>query len=99
MVLSWLLGRCAYAQRPDLHFVHYTRRGCHLCETAWAILDEARKRHGFTLQSVDIDTSAELVAQYGTCVPVVIVNGKVRFRGAVNPVLLQRLLDAKPTAG
>jgi hypothetical protein len=74
------------------------RSGCHLCETAWAILDEARKRYGFTLEAVDIDRSAELVAKYGTCVPVVTVNGKVRFRGAVNRVLLQRLLDAKPAA-
>src|SRR5436309_3219322 len=96
MVLSWFIGRKAYRRRTDLHVVHYTRRGCHLCENAWTILQEAQKRHGFTLEAVDIDTSAELAARYGTCVPVVTVNGKVRFRGAVNPVLLQRLLDAKP---
>jgi hypothetical protein len=28
-------------------------------------------------------------------VPVVAVNGKVRFRGKVNPVLLNRLLEAE----
>ena len=99
MLLSFLLGRSGHRQRPDLRVQLYTRQGCHLCETAWTILDEARQRHGFVLDTVDIDTSAELVARYGTCVPVVTVNGKVRFRGTVNRVLLQRLLDATPTAG
>lgn len=96
MALSFLFGRHAYPQRPDLRVCCYTRRGCHLCEAAWAVLEKARQRHGFTLEAVDIDTSAELAALYGTCVPVVTVNGKLRFRGTVNPVLLQRLLDAKP---
>jgi hypothetical protein len=58
------------------------------------VLEEARRRHGFGLEAVDVDTSAELAAQYGECVPVVVVNDKVRFRGHVNRFLLQRLLDA-----
>ena len=70
----------------------YTRQGCHLCEHAWELLEEARKSHGFTLEAIDVDTSPELVQQYGDCVPVVVVDGKVRFRGQVNPVLLKRLL-------
>jgi glutaredoxin len=96
MALSFLFGRRAHPQRPDLHLLLYTRQGCHLCEAAWAILDEARRRYGFTLETVDVDTSQELVGQFGTCVPVVTVNGKLRFRGNLNRVLLQRLLDAKP---
>ena len=36
-----------------------------------------------------------LVAKFDTEVPVVAVNGKVRFRGVVNPVLLERLLLAE----
>ena len=39
--------------------------------------------------------AAELVALYGEQVPVVTVDGKVRFRGGVNRVLLQRLLEAE----
>ena len=37
----------------------------------------------------------ELAAKYGNEVPVVAVNGKVRFRGVVNPALLERLLTAE----
>jgi hypothetical protein len=73
----------------------YTRQGCHLCETAWQRLEEARRRHGFALTAEDVDADPRLAAAYGECVPVVTVNGKVRFRGAVNPVLLERLLRAE----
>ena len=80
--------------RPDLHFEMFTRQGCHLCDEAFALLDEAQRRYQFNLESKDVDTCPDWVAQYGDCVPVVLVNGKVRFRGKVNEVLLQRLLDA-----
>jgi glutaredoxin len=70
----------------------YTRQGCHLCEDAWRILERARGRYGFHLEAVDVDGDAELTARYGLEVPVVTVDGKVRFRGGVNPHLLERLL-------
>jgi glutaredoxin len=72
----------------------YTRQGCHLCEAAWDLLAEAQRRHGFSLEKVDINTDAALVAEHGLHVPVVSVNGKVRFRGVVNPALLRRLFEA-----
>jgi glutaredoxin len=97
MVLSILFGSHP-PRRPDLHLVMYTRRGCHLCEAAWRTLEGAQRRHGFALEAVDVDTSPNLVADYGNCVPVVTVNGRLRFRGAVNRVLLQRILDAKPSS-
>ena len=99
MVFSFLFGRRRGPQRPDLRVVLYTRHGCHLCATAWQMLDEARGRHGFALEAVDVDSTAELATRYGNCVPVVTVNGRLRFRGAVNPVLLQRILDASPASG
>ena len=72
----------------------YTRAGCHLCDDAWTLLEVARSRHGFTLAKIDIDADRELAERFGAEVPVVEVNGKVRFRGVVNAVLLQRLFDA-----
>lgn len=74
--------------------VMFTRQGCHLCDDAWALLERARQRYGFTLSQVDVDTDAALTAEHGSCVPVVMVNGRVRFRGVVNPVLLNRLFTA-----
>jgi glutaredoxin len=72
--------------------VLYTRQGCHLCEDALQSLEAARLRHGFRLSIVDVDSDPQLVHEYGEQVPVVTVAGKVRFRGQVNPVLLERLL-------
>jgi glutaredoxin len=74
--------------------VLYTRRGCHLCDGALAALRRARRRYGFALEEADVDAAAELAARYGETVPVVTVNGKVRFRGCVNAALLERLLRA-----
>jgi glutaredoxin len=78
-----------------LTFTVYTRAQCCCCHKALDILEEYRKRHHFTIETVDIDTDPDLVARYNTEVPVVAVNGKVRFRGVVNPALLERLLVAE----
>ena len=71
----------------------YTRKGCHLCEVAYQTLVE----HGLEPQLVDIDTSADesLRAEFDTCLPVVEIDGKIRFRGRVEPLLLKRLLTDK----
>jgi hypothetical protein len=71
----------------------YTRKDCHLCEQAWQQLERAQERYGFTLRHVDVDGDQRLLRNYGECVPVVTIDGKVRFRGAVNRVLLERLLS------
>lgn len=66
----------------------YTRQGCHLCEEAENLL----LQQGLQPELVDIDLSPDLQARFTTCVPVVEIDGRVRFRGRVNPVLLRRLL-------
>ena len=43
---------------------------------------------------VDIDERPDLLADYNTCVPVVVIDGKARFRGKVDRLLLERLLQA-----
>jgi glutaredoxin len=47
---------------------------------------------GVTFQEVDISNNAALQAQFNVCVPVVVVDGRVRFRGRVNVPLLRKLL-------
>lgn len=84
--------------KPDaehLTFTVYTRKGCGCCRKAIDVLEGFRKRYGFRVETVDVDGDPELVAKYDTEVPVVAVDGKVRFRGQVNPALLERLLVAE----
>jgi glutaredoxin len=82
---------------PDLHlhFVMYSRAGCHLCEEAWALLQTEQRRYRFGLERVDVDADPALAQRHGETVPVIMVNGKERFRGCVNPVLLRRFLEAE----
>jgi glutaredoxin len=71
----------------------FTRKHCPLCDDAIAVLA------GFqgalpTIEMIDIDDSRELMRQFGESVPVVEIDGKVRFRGGISAHLLQRLINA-----
>jgi glutaredoxin len=88
----WLWFRRKVPVLDHVDVVLYTRPGCHLCETAWEFLRHEQRRYRFQFRVVNVDTDPELVKLYGNLVPVVTVNGKVRFRGGVNPVLWRRLL-------
>lgn len=80
-----------------LTFTVYTRAHCCCCHTALDLLRSRQARWGFAIEEIDVDadTDPELRARYDTEVPVVAVDGKVRFRGVVNPALLDRLLTAE----
>ena len=74
----------------------YAKPGCHLCEQALEVLRRAGRRYRLALRQVDVDSDPSLVEQHGNCVPVVVIDGRVRFRGVVNAVLLERILRAAP---
>jgi glutaredoxin len=74
-----------------VNVILYTRAGCHLCDDAKTLL----LRHGLSPREIDIDQDAELRERYNECVPVVVIDGKERFRGRVDEVLLRRLLRRK----
>ena len=67
----------------------YTRAGCHLCDDAAATLT----RHGLEFRAIDVDSDPQLQARYNECVPVVVIDGRERFRGRVDELLLKRLLE------
>jgi glutaredoxin len=68
--------------------VLYTRQGCHLCEIAAKVLAKYR----LEFEAVDVDTDPELRQRYNECVPVVSINGRDRFRGRIDELLLRRIL-------
>lgn len=70
-----------------------TRRECHLCDDALATLLRFQDALP-SIEIVDIDDDPQLVRQFGESVPVVEIDGRVRFRGAVQPLLLKRMIDA-----
>ena len=91
--MTRLLRRSPRAEH--LTFTVYTRAQCCCCHKALDLLRDYQARWGFAIEEVDVDGDPDLVAKYNTEVPVVAVDGKVRFRGVVNPALLERLLTAE----
>jgi glutaredoxin-like protein DUF836 len=87
--------------RPGQRFrelVLYTRDGCQLCDEAAELL------HGYSrwlpaITTRNIETDPNLVQKFGTCIPVVALDGKIRFRGKVNQALLRRLIEGTPPVG
>ena len=79
---------------PSPRVTLYTRDGCCLCQEAKTIL----ANHGLSPEVVDIDEDPELAARFTCTVPVVAIDGKIRFRGRVEERLLRRLLTARKDA-
>jgi glutaredoxin len=75
-----------------MHLELYTRDGCHLCDDAHQLL----RSYGIEPEVIDIDANPQFLAEYNECVPVVRIDGKVRFRGKVDRRLLERLLIVEP---
>lgn len=73
----------------------YTKENCPLCEEAADILEDYAV-YLPRAEYIDIYDDPSLVKKFGTCVPVVLIDDKIRFRGRINEVLLRRLIAASP---
>lgn len=54
-----------------IEFTVYSRHGCHLCEDLLQQLIQLQQIHEFKITEVDVDSSPQLIEQYGLQVPVV----------------------------
>jgi glutaredoxin len=77
---------------PPVHVILYSRPGCHLCDVARDVILAERDRAGFAFEEIDIETSDELVKEYGIRIPVVTLDGDERFEIAVDPAEFSRLV-------
>ena len=69
--------------------VLYRAQGCHLCERARAVLDDA----GVAYDEVDITGDPELETRYREWLPVVEIDGERAFVYYVDAAALQRKLN------
>jgi glutaredoxin len=67
-----------------VHVVLYSRDGCHLCDEARRVLVAEQGRTPFSLEEIDIETSSDLVREYGIRIPVVVVDGREAFEYTVD---------------
>jgi glutaredoxin len=74
------------------HVTLFTRKGCHFCERTAKVIEQARRKAGFTLEIIDIDTEPETRDRYHERVPVVTLDGNEVFWGNIDErALMHRL--------
>lgn len=74
----------------------FTREGCHLCVDALALLQKYARPYHLKIEIIDIALDPQLERDFGEEIPVVYIDGKKRFFGQVDPVLLLRILNSPP---
>ncbi len=74
----------------------YTRRGCHLCDEAKAVIQAAGRKVNFSYQEFDIDADPALCRLYDVEVPVIAIDGRKAFKYRLTEQELLRKLEARP---
>ena len=72
----------SYSHKP--HVIVYSRPGCHLCDEAKAVIENARVSDRFTLEEINIESDPELLRKYKYDIPVVTIDGVECFKHRVN---------------
>lgn len=102
VVLGWLSHRNAFKDSPGedatsavfQSVIVFSKPGCSLCDSAMEILSEYSDVLP-EVKIVDITGDEELEELYSSFVPVIEIDGRIRFRGIVSAELLERMIDAK----
>jgi glutaredoxin len=71
----------------------YGKPGCHLCETARAVVQRVRAEHDFELEEVDVSVDPVLHARFGERIPVLALDGEELFEFFVQEASLRERLD------
>ena len=71
----------------------YSRTECCLCEEMKELILRVAKKLPLVLQEIDVDSSAQLVEEYGNEVPVLFINGRKAFKYRVTQKELEKKLS------
>ncbi|MGC8624278.1 MAG: glutaredoxin family protein [Phycisphaerae bacterium] len=75
----------------------YLKPNSPACQTACRAIElSVPKSVPVVIEKIDITGNTELLEKYGSAVPVVVVDGQERFRGAVDPDKLGNLFYNDP---
>jgi glutaredoxin len=80
------------AERQQPRVTLYSRPGCHLCESARAVIRSVCEELDESFAEISIDGDPELVRRYGDEVPVTLVDGRQHDFWRVDPVRLRQAL-------
>jgi glutaredoxin len=73
----------------------YSKPDCHLCEEAKTVLLKMQQRYGFALREVNIAADEKLLAEYGTRIPLVFVNGSLGGKYFVDEAAIAKRMTQK----
>ena len=73
-----------------LHVRLYSKPGCHLCENAKQLLDDARADFDFLLEEINIEEDPALKERLGTQIPVITFDGGNRVAGQISDEKMRR---------
>lgn len=74
------------------HVIIYSRPGCHLCDEAKAVIQNAGFNERFTLEEINIESDDGLLRKYKYDIPVVLIDGVEAFRHRVNVSEFKRVI-------
>ena len=78
-----------------IEFTVYSRIGCHLCEDLLQQLLQLQQAHNFKINEVDVDSSPQLIEQYGLQVPVVTCNDEQICHYFLDQAAIMQVLSDK----
>ncbi len=70
----------------------YVKPECGLCGPVWKTVQKVREDVDFVAEKIDIAKDAELLKKYGLEVPVVMINGRKAFKGAMTEQAFKKKL-------
>jgi glutaredoxin len=71
----------------------YGKPGCHLCDSARAVVGRVRADYEFELEEVDVSIDPILQGRYGERIPVLELDGEELFEFFVQEASLRERLD------
>jgi glutaredoxin len=70
----------------------YGKPGCHLCEEAYAVVQDVRSRQPFELEEIDITRDPVLEARYRERIPVIAIDGEETLELVIEATELEKAL-------
>ena len=76
-----------------IEVIFYTKAGCHICEDARALLEEAAETIEYALTEIDIRSDREVFERYRYRIPVMLINQETLLEGRIEEQELTRALQ------
>jgi len=75
-------------KKPKIKVEIYSKKDCHLCDDAKAILKKYQERYAFDLLEIDITKDERLFSEFKEQIPVIFIDGKKLFKYRIDEAKL-----------